>query len=545
MVTATITPLLPADLLPSTPPHDRFRPVPPRTKLQSPATPPFVLSYNTIGARCCERKADALLVRDLLDAPGLRLALLSGHDLLDRPVSGLYGTELPDPRRYLSGGELVVSGLLWHSGPGDSEVFVAALADAGVAALAASETEARHVPPDLVAACARHGVALLEVPVDLSFALITEHVVLSLAGERAGQLGRHRRLLAVVAGGGDAEALLRAGAAELDATCAVLSTTGRLVAGVAPNDPERVVRDFLRAPRLPVLTRGATLFAAPESGDRVTGWVLVVDGEHVHDDVAAELASLVGLARDRIVQDRLVENRSVAALLRLVAAGEPAVASHVAAAGLDPAGPLRVLVASSTGPHLAAPVLDDLLTPLCPGALIGVVDGRAWALAPDWPDDGATAARAALRVLEPGLGRSRVVVGISSAADAASLRGAVEEAGHAHDLGERRPGSTAVVAGEEIALHQLLLAGLPEELRDSLRRRVLGPLLVHDATGGSDLLGTLRVFLDCSGSWTTAAARLHVHVNTLRYRIGRVEGLLGVDLSDFRQRVDVFLALES
>ena len=102
-----------------------------------------------------------------------------------------------------------------------------------------------------------------------------------------------------------------------------------------------------------------------------------------------------------------------------------------------------------------------------------------------------------------------------------------------------------MVAGEEIALHQLLLAGVPEELRRSLRRRLLGPVLDYDAEHRSDLVGTLRVFLDCSGSWTTAAARLHVHVNTLRYRVGRVEDLLGVDLSNFTERVDLYLALQS
>jgi DNA-binding PucR family transcriptional regulator len=102
-----------------------------------------------------------------------------------------------------------------------------------------------------------------------------------------------------------------------------------------------------------------------------------------------------------------------------------------------------------------------------------------------------------------------------------------------------------VVAGEEIALHQLLLAGVPEDLRGSLRRRLLGPVLDYDAAHGSDLLGTLRVFLDCSGSWTAAAARLHVHVNTLRYRVGRVEELLGADLSNFAERVDLYLALRA
>jgi DNA-binding PucR family transcriptional regulator len=38
---------------------------------------------------------------------------------------------------------------------------------------------------------------------------------------------------------------------------------------------------------------------------------------------------------------------------------------------------------------------------------------------------------------------------------------------------------------------------------------------------------------------------LHVHVNTVRYRVQRVEELTGRDLSSFEDRVDVFLALRS
>ncbi|WP_345034415.1 PucR family transcriptional regulator [Kutzneria kofuensis] len=66
----------------------------------------------------------------------------------------------------------------------------------------------------------------------------------------------------------------------------------------------------------------------------------------------------------------------------------------------------------------------------------------------------------------------------------------------------------------------------------------------YDREHHSELLESLRVFLDCSGSWSQAAARLHLHVNTLRYRIGRVEELTGRDLSRFSDRVDLFLALE-
>jgi DNA-binding PucR family transcriptional regulator len=76
-----------------------------------------------------------------------------------------------------------------------------------------------------------------------------------------------------------------------------------------------------------------------------------------------------------------------------------------------------------------------------------------------------------------------------------------------------------------------------------LRRRVLGPLLAYDAEQNSDLVRTVRVFLECSGSPARAAKALHVHVNTLRYRIGRASELLDVDLTNFTEQVEVYLAL--
>jgi hypothetical protein len=489
-----------------------------------------------------------LLVRTLLGMPELRLRLRSGDDLLDRPVTRLYGTELPDPARYLSGGELVLSGLLWHRSEQDCEVFVASLAHAGVAALAASPAETRELPPALLDACARHGVPLLEVPVDLSFAVITERVVLELAAERVGNagtmLGRHRRLLTVVSEG--LPALVEAGAGELGARCSVLSTTGRLIAGAPVEHPAALVRDFLQADRLPKVVRGTTLLPVSErGGTRLTNWILAVAGDRAHDEVAAELASLVALERSRIAQGRQIENRAAGPLLRLVldgSAGPGEIRSRISAAGFEPDSPLRVLAVSSAYLALAAAVVEDLVAP---PALVAAVGAEVYAVVPAVADKPAEAARKALRALEPGLGSTRLLVGISSPTGVAGLRGALEEASHARRLGEGRTGRTCVVAGEEIALHQLLLAGVPQELRDAVRRRLLGAVLDYDAEHNTDLVGTLRVFLDCSGSWTTAAGKLHVHVNTLRYRVSRAEDLLGVDLSNFAARVDLYLALQA
>ena len=77
----------------------------------------------------------------------------------------------------------------------------------------------------------------------------------------------------------------------------------------------------------------------------------------------------------------------------------------------------------------------------------------------------------------------------------------------------------------------------------SFRERLLGPLLAYDDRHRAELLPTLREFLACSGSWNTCAAKMYVHVNTVRYRIRRIEELTGRDLSCLDDQVDFFLAL--
>src|SRR5918997_2229248 len=103
-------------------------------------------------------------LRDLLAHPALGLRLLhagSDPDTLDRPVRWVYTTDLIDPARYLSGGELVISGLVWRRDPADSERFVAAVAGAGAVALAAGEAVFQRIPDGLVDACRCHDLPLL------------------------------------------------------------------------------------------------------------------------------------------------------------------------------------------------------------------------------------------------------------------------------------------------------------------------------------------------------------------------------------------------
>lgn len=506
-------------------------------------------------------------VRAVAAMPELRLTVRSGTDLLDREVSRIYGTELPDPARFLSGGELVITGLLWLRRDGDVPPFVAALADRGVAGLVACDADTGVIPPSLVRECRRRGVPLIEAAIDLSFAAIIESVGTALAAER-GHPGRQRKLITALARGAGLPELLALAAAELDAPCWVLTPLGRVVASSGRELPTEqlpvLIREFLRADGRPKWVRwpagSATLLPLPDSDGRtsveLTRWFLVVGRAEPRDEIVAELVNLIAIQRNREQDARRVADQVAGTLLRAVMAGTagPAeIAAMALAAGPDLRRPLRVLAVATPGapPGRGAAVLAELIATIAlpdrPG-LLGAVDDQVYALMPAGREsDAELAARAtaALRLLEPGLTTSRVVVGISAATTGAELRGAVQEARHARELGERRGGRTTVVAGTDVAVHQLLLATVPDELRRSLRRRVLGKLFDYDAEHDGSLVETLTVFLDCSGSWARAAARLHVHVNTLRYRIGRVEELIGADLADFTQRVDVYLALHA
>ncbi|MFF0184829.1 helix-turn-helix domain-containing protein [Streptomyces sp. NPDC005244] len=55
--------------------------------------------------------------------------------------------------------------------------------------------------------------------------------------------------------------------------------------------------------------------------------------------------------------------------------------------------------------------------------------------------------------------------------------------------------------------------------------------------------GSREIFLACDGSWSRTAEALHLHVNTVHYRVQRVEHFTGRDLSSLYDRLDPRAAL--
>ncbi|MEU9178210.1 helix-turn-helix domain-containing protein [Streptomyces sp. NPDC048550] len=97
--------------------------------------------------------------------------------------------------------------------------------------------------------------------------------------------------------------------------------------------------------------------------------------------------------------------------------------------------------------------------------------------------------------------------------------------------------ATAVLAVEQLDTLPTLLSGVPEEVRAVYASRTLGAL------GDGMLRETLEVFLANNCSWTLTAEALHLHVNTVHYRIERVESLTGRDLSRLDHKLDLYAAL--
>jgi PucR family transcriptional regulator, purine catabolism regulatory protein len=141
------------------------------------------------------------------------------------------------------------------------------------------------------------------------------------------------------------------------------------------------------------------------------------------------------------------------------------------------------------------------------------------------------------RVLGTGIGRP--------APDLSALGDAYQQAQRALGVGQEIHGTAAVTHFDQLGVFRLLSL-IPDstELR-SYVDEVLGPLADSSDPDSADLRETLRVLLETNLNVAESARRLHFHYNTMRYRIGKLERLLGPFTSDPTLRLNLLLALHA
>ncbi|WP_369392190.1 PucR family transcriptional regulator [Streptomyces sp. CG1] len=540
----------------------------------------------------------------LVHHSALKLTVRAGEDRLDVPVRWAHVSELADPVPYMEGGELLLITALKLDAE-DREAmrrYVKRLAGAGVVGLGfAVGVNYEEIPEALVDAAREEGLPLLEVPRRTPFLAISKAVSAAIAADqyRAVTAGfAAQRELTKQALNAGPEGLLGVLAAQVDGWAALYDASGAVVAAAPEWAGRRAARLTAEVERLRERPAPASaVVGGPEHEDRIELHSLGT-GRRPRAALAVGTAAALGTAERYAVHSSIAlltlttersrslhaaEQRLGTAVLRMLLAGEPdharAVAGDLYGGLLD--APFRMIVAESvsgTAARVHADAHGHVAKPVSGGATLvadaggdplgGLTEsveaaaarsGEAVLVVPEGgrlvvlaADGGAAvaactqyaAALEAARALpeQAGGDEEELVVGLSAPAGPIAAAAAYKQAEQALSVARRR--------GRVLVEHEQLAAGsvLPLLADDAVKAfadGLLRALHEHDATGRGDLVASLRAWLSRHGQWDAAAADLGVHRHTLRYRMRRVEEILGRSLDDPDVRMELWLALKA
>ncbi|MFP5115312.1 helix-turn-helix domain-containing protein [Bacillaceae bacterium C204] len=99
-----------------------------------------------------------------------------------------------------------------------------------------------------------------------------------------------------------------------------------------------------------------------------------------------------------------------------------------------------------------------------------------------------------------------------------------------------------VLSYTDLGVQRFILQNSKEELNDFIHE-VLGPLIEYEQSRKGELLSTLIVYLDQNQNIKKTADSLHIHTNTLSYRLKRIGEILLMDLNDSQPLFNIHLAI--
>jgi purine catabolism regulator len=495
----------------------------------------------------------SITVRELLQLPHLRLTLTAGQGGLDHQVSWVHSSDLPDPWEWLGPAELLLTNGTSLSAEEEAQVhFIERLGETGASGLGVG----LGMPgPPLSAGAVRRAdelaLPLLGVPYSVPFTAVVRAVADANDREEALLLGRVARLYellrtSVIAGCTGPEMFRKLGE-ELgvrlylvdpetgtsmfgDGECTLFAPALMASYAAHGNAIPGVLR--LSRPQAPPGERAALAVEVP--GDQPTALVAEPVGSqlpslvllhHIATGGALELAQLAAVQErqwrlDADLLGQLLDRRI-----------DPRVAGPlIADAGLDLAvsvlavtrvahdradAELHRKLARSHLPHLLLN-LDRVLHVVLPAAAIDV----------------------------------HLVSELAGPAGAAGSSERIGTAGRLPDAAQEARWALGVAEAENRMLvrygeHTALL--LPQSVTEAhaLVSRILGPLIAHDTKHGTAYVDTLRAVLVHNRSWQLAAAELHIHKQTLGYRIRKIEQLTARGLTSTEHLAEWWFALRA
>lgn len=492
---------------------------------------------------------------DLMHAPGLDLRQVGAVPAdTAAVVRWVAVTEVLDPGRFLSGGELVLTTGVRQRSAAQQRDFTTAVAQAGATALGYGTGLGHRKVPAAVVQCADSlGLPLVEVPLETPFIalshLVADRQVTDHVARLTELMDHHQRL---------AESLLSG-----RGVSGFVHTLAGLVGGRAALERYGTVVHRAAAKGVPpVEDRGSGLVVELEGGRTLTVpvatglpdrcrlhlWTPDAPGTQAegqpeaadHDPLTQLAASAQNLLTVRLSSDaRTVEasRRLAGEVLQDVVDGSlhgQEAAVRLAALGVDAAA-RHVVVAVESQSSSSARLLASLPLPAqLHGAATALVEDRLIAVVPSQGVSGRDGELLMDHLERAGI-RARAGAGASYPRPE-GLRWSYYEALEAlHD-------GTGFTQSRRLTMASLLMSAQDVPLAD-LAAEALDPLKDSDRRHHTDLIRTLTVYLESDGQAGEVARQLGIHRNTVRYRLQQVAELSGFDPTVTAGRVHLWLAL--
>ncbi|WP_327242172.1 PucR family transcriptional regulator [Streptomyces sp. NBC_01320] len=493
----------------------------------------------------------SITVEDLLELPHLRLHLYCGSEGKDRAVSWTHVSDLPDPWRWLTGGDLLLTnGMSFPSEPGQQAALIEKLDDAGASGLAIGEK--MYCPPltdEFVAASERLRFSVLMVDYPMPFVAISQAVAAANLLEQSDRLVRTERIYRTVqrmVASDDGASVLCGPLAQvlgcdvhvchresgdpwypqdqrLDPVLAaaldkIASGTADLRAGalVLPLDDGREMR------LVDIPTQRAAVLVLVSQRRSVIDAILM---QHAVTVVALELSqSLVAIEHRR---------RLGAELLAQLMEGriDPRVGRRqLTSFGMDVAE-ARLLAISST----EVGKLRDSHIALWRNAVPHAAahhSGVLYLIAVDVGD--------VSEVMRAELGPQALIGASGVIRSVERMPEALREANWALRAADGMPGRTFSYGDAT----PFIGVGSIDDAA-ALVTRALGPLIEYERVHDTPLLATLDAYLANQRSWQKTADVLRVHRQTVLYRIRKVEEITGLSINESRHIAELWLAMQA
>ncbi|UZX01343.1 PucR family transcriptional regulator [Arthrobacter sp. CDRTa11] len=463
----------------------------------------------------------------------------------DTQLRWIHSSEVLDIAPLLGGGELLLTGgqALALATDERRTGYIRELAERGVAALAIETgRELPSIPSSMVSAAENAGLPLIELRKVVPFVGVMEAINSMLVSESAAQLQQadqaSHAMAVELAHGGSLDRILAVLAAATGSEVVLTSTAGTTLASALPAErgeyPEAAPSDVPGGDHANIIHIDVPVRGIPSAR-------LTLD---VPADADVNLARIAGNRSVDILALALLQRMppglkemAGGALIRAIDSGTQnwRLQQLAPAAGIPVSAQLVAVVVRSPGSKQLRTAVEHLLDRV----------GRQSA---SYADNAELLALAVLRSDNPQDDRQKIVAGLQSLAVPEGTVSAVgpiasgislapwslTEARLTLELAEgtdsSRPGrGAAVLDSQAFAVERLAVHSLDEALRRDFVHQQLAAVLDHDAQRHSQLVETLRVWLDSGCNTAQAARELHVERQSLHQRLQRIFSLCGGD----------------